>query len=418
MQFPTFSLKTFGCRLNRAESAKYEALLLAAGLCEVPFGTPSDVVIMHTCAITATAERECLRILRHTRAKQPSAWIVITGCAVEAGTLGRLVEMGADDVVVRPEKEGMAARILSRFGMALPAGISKPDQLHRALLKVQDGCSFFCTYCIVPYTRGAPASRPFEACLEEGASFIRSGYREIVLTGCNIACYVDKGRRFPDLVEALMRLPGLGRLRIGSLEPGMGEERLIPLMAGSPHLCNFLHLPIQSGDEGVLKRMGRKYTVERLRRSLDLFCEALPDIGLGADFITGFPGESEAAFRQTLALVEAYPFSNLHVFPYSERPGTPAVNFEGSIPVAERRRRAQALIEVREEKRARFARHFIGKEIEVLVERVDARGIGTGWSAEYLPCRISGMTSGALGTLVKTTPQRVEGETLHAAIQE
>ena len=409
----TFALKIFGCRLNRAESARFEAALSAAGLEQVPFGEAADVVIIHTCAVTATAENECLRMIRSMRTKYPSALLAVSGCAVDAAPPERLAAMGVDLALSREERETLPDRILEKLGLPrLTAPIPPRSTAHRALLKIQDGCSFFCTYCIVPHTRGQPRSVPFGQCLDEAAAFLDAGYREIVVTGCNIACYADQGRRLPELIAALSALPGMGRIRIGSLEPGMNEAALIRRMAEDPRVCDFLHLPIQSGDDAVLRRMGRHYTVDALRRTLDLACEQVPRLGLGADLITGFPGETDAAFEATRALVSAYPFSNLHVFPYSERPGTPAAGFDGVVPVAERKRRAAELIRLREEKRVAFARSFIGREVTVLIEKITPDGNAHGWTAEYLPCTCAGFSPDTLGTLRTVTVRRAEGEEL------
>ena len=183
-------------------------------------------------------------------------------------------------------------------------------------------------------------------------------------------------------------------------------------MAATPNICNFLHLPVQSGDDGVLARMGRRYTADRITAAVRRAQTLMPDAAFGADFICGFPGETEAAFANTLRLVESLPFSNLHVFPYSERPGTPAAVFDGNVPPAERRARAAHLIAFGQEKRAAFARQFMGKRVELLVERFDAEGLAHGWSGEYLPCMVAGVPHGQRGALHIFTPDRAEGGTL------
>ena len=289
---------------------------------------------------------------------------------------------------------------------------SPPRRSHRALLKVQDGCDFFCAYCIVPHTRGGPVSRPLEICLRDAAAMIAEGYREIVVTGCNIACYADGSRGLVDLLSALSALPGLGRLRLGSIEPGTVEGAVAEWMAASEKICKFLHLPIQSGDDGVLARMGRRYTsaqvIDTVRRARAL----MPDAAFGADVICGFPGESDDAFERTLHAVAEAGFSNLHVFPYSERPGTPACTFDGSVPVAVRRQRAKRLIAQGDAQREAFAHRFLGQRVEVLVERFDREGRACGWSGEYLPCAVSGVPRERVGDLCVFTVEKVCGTTL------
>ena len=388
--------------------------MASAGWAEVPFGEPAEVNILHTCAVTANAEKECLRAIRLAHAKQPGTFLVVTGCAVEAGTRERLLRLGASLVVAHPDRDALPQLVLERFPAAAALDNSPPPLPVRPPLKVQDGCSFFCSYCIVPHTRGVPVSRPLATCLNDAARLIAAGHRELVVTGCNLACYADGGSRLPDLLAELQKLPGLGRLRIGSLEPGINEVEIARSMPGSPKICRFLHLPVQSGATEVLKRMGRRYNADELRRRLDEICAAVPQIGLGADLITGFPGETEWDFSQTRRLVEDYPFSNLHVFPYSERPGTPAAAFPDKIPVAERKRRAAELIELRKAKRAVFAASWAGRQTEVLVERYE-KGVSSGWSGEYLPVKIAGNLP--IGTLVTVRVLRTDGETLLAEVK-
>jgi threonylcarbamoyladenosine tRNA methylthiotransferase MtaB len=416
----TVAFKTFGCRLNQAETVAFEQAFVAAGFCRVRFGEPAEVVVVHSCVVTQTAENECLRQLRTLRRKWPTVRLVLSGCAAEAVPQERLLAAGADLVVSRAQREALVQRVLERWP-APPEGSeqqapvtpsSPPRRSRRALLKVQDGCDFFCAYCIVPHTRGGPVSRPLEICLRDAAAMIAEGYREIVVTGCNIACYADGSRGLVDLLSALSALPGLGRLRLGSIEPGTVEDAVVEWMATSEKICKFLHLPIQSGDDGVLARMGRRYTsaqvIDTVRRARAL----MPDAAFGADVICGFPGESDDAFERTLHAVAEAGFSNLHVFPYSERPGTPACTFDGSVPVAVRRQRAKRLIAQGDAQREAFAHRFLGQRVEVLVERFDREGRACGWSGEYLPCAVSGVPRERVGDLCVFTVEKVCGTTL------
>jgi threonylcarbamoyladenosine tRNA methylthiotransferase MtaB len=416
----TVAFKTFGCRLNQAETVAFEQAFVAAGFCRVRFGEPAEVVVVHSCVVTQTAENECLRQLRTLRRKWPTVRLVLSGCAAEAVPQERLLAAGADLVVGRARREALVQRVLERWPTPLEGleqktpvmRTSPPRRSRRALLKVQDGCDFFCAYCIVPHTRGGPVSRPLEICLRDAAAMIAEGYREIVVTGCNIACYADGSRGLVDLLSALSALPGLGRLRLGSIEPGTVEDAVVEWMATSEKICKFLHLPIQSGDDGVLARMGRRYTsaqvIDTVRRARAL----MPDAAFGADVICGFPGESDDAFERTLHAVAEAGFSNLHVFPYSERPGTPACTFDGSVPVAVRRQRAKRLIAQGDAQREAFAHRFLGQRVEVLVERFDREGRACGWSGEYLPCAVSGVPRERVGDLCVFTVEKVCGTTL------
>jgi len=416
----TVAFKTFGCRLNQAETVAFEQAFVAAGFCRVRFGESAEVVVVHSCVVTQTAENECLRQLRTLRRKWPTVRLVLSGCAAEAVPQERLLAAGADLVVGRARREALVQRVLERWPTPLEGleqktpvmRTSPPRRSRRALLKVQDGCDFFCAYCIVPHTRGGPVSRPLEICLRDAAAMIAEGYREIVVTGCNIACYADGSRGLVDLLSALSALPGLGRLRLGSIEPGTVEGAVAEWMAASEKICKFLHLPIQSGDDGVLARMGRRYTsaqvIDTVRRARAL----MPDAAFGADVICGFPGESDDAFERTLHAVAEAGFSNLHVFPYSERPGTPACTFDGSVPVAVRRQRAKRLIAQGDAQREAFAHRFLGQRVEVLVERFDREGRACGWSGEYLPCAVSGVPRERVGDLCVFTVEKVCGTTL------
>ena len=387
----TVAFKTFGCRLNQAETAQFEADFVAAGFIRVPFGAQARVIVIHSCAVTQKAESEGLKLLRALRSRSPDACLVLTGCTVEACGEEGLRDLRLDLIIPRDRKSEIVPLVMRHLGLTYaPAPTVPSNSTQRASLKIQDGCDFFCSYCIVPHTRGAPRSRPFDACLKEARTLIAAGFHEIVVTGCNIACYADGSRTLANLLKELLALPGLGRLRLGSIEPGTVEREVLALMAESPKLCKFLHLPVQSGDNAVLALMRRRYTVEDVSETLRDALRRMPLLGLGADLICGFPGETALAFEHTRALLRAFPFSKLHVFPYSERPGTPAAAFGGSIPVAERKRRAQVLIKQGEDSRNAFAQRFIGRAVDVLVERFDKDGSAHGWSGEYLACAVGG----------------------------
>ena len=388
------SFKTFGCRLNQAETARYESLFKANGIEVVPFGQKSDICVIHSCSVTQRAESECLRIVRSVKRKNPDVYVALAGCAVESADNDRLSQLGIDIIIPRQDKEQLVEIILHAMNIDFSAAtdtITPSFSTSRALLKIQDGCSFFCSYCIIPYNRGAPVSRDFEECLDEARAFIGQGFEEIVITGCNIACYTSNGKRLPDILDAIASLPGLGRVRLGSLEPAMVELQISELIADSDKICRFLHLPLQNCDDDILKSMNRRYLSGKMAGIIEKIIDAVPDIALGSDIITGFPGETDQAFSNTKAFIEKYPFSNLHVFPYSERKGTAAVDFTGSVPHSARKERAQELIAIGREKREAYAQSWIGKDADILIEKFDADGNACGWSGEYLPCRVAGI---------------------------
>ena len=366
------AFKTFGCRLNIAESLEMEAAFEAAGHQVVPIPHPDcaidpafapDWIIVRGCSVTARAQRDCEKEITRLSRQFPSAKIWRTGCL--AGT----------EKIPVPMAEGTV-----------------PMATSRAYLKVQDGCSGRCAFCIVPQFRGPPVSLPFAHVLERARAFIAAGYRELVVTGCNLSLYRDSGLGLPQLLAALAELspaPGsspVHRVRIGSIEPGICDDALVDAIAAHPNICPFLHISLQSASPSVLKRMNRPYTIDAV---VHLCAEARRRIGphfaLGADVIVGFPGEAQSDFAATLSFLREIPFTHIHAFPFSERPGTQAASMPGAIPRAIRLERARELNLAARELNAAFARSFIGRTVEVCVE---AGGL-EGRTAEYLHCRLS-----------------------------
>ncbi len=410
------ALRIMGCRLNHAEGAAIRGALEEAGH-EVSVGgdgAGADAFVLHTCAVTAAAQTEALRHLRAAR-RAGAARIVVCGCAASVADEAALREAGADEIVSRrapaPPAGSLAAIVADALGRPLA---HRPSLFStRAPVKVQDGCSFRCSYCIVPDARGAPRSRPAAEVLAEARGLLARGFRELVLTGVNVACWREADRSFADLVRDIAALPGLGRMRISSIEPHTAEREIVALMAApGSRLCPMLHYPLQSGSDRVLRAMRRRYTAAEYRAAVERAVALVPGLGLGADIITGFPGETDADFGETLRLVRDYPFSNLHVFPYSERPGTPAATMPGAVPVRVRRDRAKALIALGEDKRAAFAATFPGREVEALVERVGEDGVAEGWTGPYLRARLPGRAPGDVGAILRARVAGVDGDTL------
>lgn len=355
------AFKTFGCRLNRAEALDAEAQAEAAGHQVVALGAAGapDVIVVRGCSVTEKAQRDCEREIARLRRRFPAAEVRLAGCLPAAPAARR------------------------------PAEGPIPLRTSRAYLKVQDGCSGRCAFCIVPRFRGPPVSVPFADVLARARAFLGAGYRELVVTGCNLALYRSAGLGLPGLLAALAELPGAPhRVRLGSLEPGICDDALLDAVAAHPNICRFLHLSLQSGSSRVLRRMGRPYAAE----DVSAFCARAvrrlgPRLALGADVIAGFPGETDEDHAATQVFLSGSHarFARLHVFPYSERPGTPAAEMDGALPRAVRRARARELAALGRRQRATFAQSFVGQEVEVCVERGGARG----WTAEYLPCRLA-----------------------------
>lgn len=391
---------TFGCRLNRAESLDLEARYRAAGHEIIDLGglrpvadNIPDLILVRGCSVTAKAQRDCEKAIAHLRTRFPTTEIRPIGCL--------------------PNAQSVRTTPASSMGTVPQIQGPVPMQTSRAYLKIQDGCNGKCAFCIVPHFRGSPVSVPFREIMVRTKAFLEAGYREIVLTGCNISLYKSDGQNLASLLGVLAELGAdsvPARIRIGSLEPGRVCEAVLDVMEKHPNICRFLHLSLQSGSNRILKRMNRPYEITWAERFCTMARERLgPDLALGADVITGFPGETDEDFEATRAFLVRHAFSNLHVFPYSERPGTPAATMDSALPRAVRLVRARNLTALGRVQRAAFAQTFLGREVEVCVER----GGEHGWTDAYLPCKWKGPAERR--SLVRMRAIAVDGDTLLAS---
>ena len=370
---------TFGCRLNRAESLDLESQYAAAGWDVVQLPSPvdevdeleavvPDVVVVRGCSVTAKAQRDCEKKIAKLRARFPDAEILAIGCLPDAKPIP--AHLAPPPL---PDESAPVNRRLSR-----------------AYLKVQDGCSGKCAFCIVPSFRGSPVSVPFEQALSRARAYIDAGFREIVVTGCNLCLYRDSNRRLPELVSAIAGLESSGhRVRLGSIEPGLCDTSLLDAMETNPNICRFLHLSLQSGSNRILRLMRRPYTIEQVAEfCADARRRFSERLAFGADVITGFPGETDADFEETKAFLSSHLpllIPHLHIFPYSEREGTEAATMKPSVPVEVRRTRAKELEAIAAANHEKFARSLIGQEVQVCVERD-----GNGRTDEYVRCVLKG----------------------------
>ena len=356
--------ETFGCRLNKAEALEMEADYLAKGWERTESHADADLFVVRGCSVTARAQRDCEKLIDHLRRRYPRTPLRVCGC------LPKSARPSAAPKVAPPVETGVSGLV--------------PTRTARAYLKVQDGCSGACTFCIVPKFRGTSVSVPFDALLEKAGRFVEAGYHELVVTGCNLALYASAGKRLPELVEALASVSPSCRIRLGSLEPGSCALETVRAMAAHPNVCRFLHVPVQSGSNRILAAMKRPYLVRDVEALVTSAVKFLPDAGIGCDILAGFPDEMEMDFAATEALLRRLPFNRAHVFPYSERPGTLAAAFGGALPRDVRLARARCLAALVQEKRERFAHRFLGRDVEIVVE---GEGEATGWTGEYLRAR-------------------------------
>jgi len=380
--------ETFGCRLNKAEALEMEAAYLADGWETTARHADADLIVVRGCSVTARAQRDCEKLIAHLKRRYPCTRLLVCGCLS-----GKSKGMDATERVPPASRPGGTGSVpsASRPGGtgSVPSAIPPsdapvPTRTARAYLKVQDGCSGRCTFCIVPKFRGASVSVPFGELLDKARRFVDAGYREIVVTGCNLSLYASGGKRLPELVSALASVSPDCRVRLGSVEPGACAMETVRAMAESANVCRFLHVPVQSGSNRILAAMKRPYLVRDVEALVLSSVKFLPNLGLGCDVMTGFPDESALDFAATEGLLRRLPFNRAHVFPYSERPGTLAAGFGGAVPKDVRSARAHRLSELAARKRAQFARRFVGQEVEIVVED---EGKAVGWTGEYLRCR-------------------------------
>lgn len=386
---------TLGCRLNQAEEADAAALLVAAGLRLAGDGEVPDAIVIHSCAVTRRAERDTFRRIRSIRAdsRYSDTLVAVTGCAVECNDHEALFEAGADFVVGRRDFGRLATILLGgdtdeqvgieRFPSRTPLFRTK-----RALLKVQDGCSMRCAYCIVPYTRGPAVSRPVAESVGACRALLEKGFKEIVLTGCNLAAYRDGATSLPGLVAAVAdEAASFGsRIRIGSVEPGICDEELVRTVVSRPNICRFFHFPVQSADGAVLRAMGRPYSPDYLESLFARIRGEMPLASINADIIAGLPGEDETAFARTCEFVERSCFAHIHVFPFSPRQMTRAKAMADCPSRTVAMARAAALRGIGDRTALAYRRSLVGHEAQVLVEGVDSNGRARGWNDGRVPC--------------------------------
>lgn len=359
--------ETFGCRLNRAEALDMEAAFVAAGWTRAESHRDADMIVVRCCAVTGRAQANSERLVSHLRRKYPAKRVVVAGCTADRRNLN----------LVPPE-----------VSSALAAGAEAsplPTRTSRAYLKVQDGCSGECAFCIVPRFRGRSVSYAPEALVRRAVRFAEAGYGEIVITGCNLSMYSSGGKNLADLLAALSDAAPGCRLRLSSLEPSPVARDVVAVMRERANICNFLHVPVQSGSNRILTAMRRPYVARDVELLLREAAATIRDVGLGCDIIAGFPDERDADHAATLSLVERLPFSNVHVFPFSSRPGTAAAGMPGQLPHDVRHARAHEIAAVAVSKRIAFAKRFRGRRTEIVVE--DPESVG-GWTPEYLWCEV------------------------------
>lgn len=382
----SFHVKSFGCQMNVYDGERMAELMAADGLVKTDDPGAADLVVLNTCHIREKATEKVYsdigRLRKDARARGAEApMIAVAGCVAQAEG-EEIVRRAKVDVVVGPQAYHNLPRLVARAAageaaldtdMPLASKFASLPARRRvgasAFLTVQEGCDKFCTYCVVPYTRGAEVSRPFVAVLDEARALVDAGAREITLLGQNVNAWEDDGRGLHDLIVALDRLPGLARIRYTTSHPNDMAQGLIDAHCDVESLMPFLHLPVQAGSDRVLRAMNRAHTVDGYLRLLDRVRAARPDIALSGDFIVGFPGETDAEFEETLRLVEAVGYAQAFSFKYSPRPGTPAAELGAQLPAAVMDERLQRLQAALNRDQAAFNAASVGRRCQLLIER-------------------------------------------------
>ena len=400
----TVAFATLGCRLNQVDGQEMQAALDANGFRAVPFGEPADVVVINTCTVTARADFSDRQTIQRAVRGNPGARVVVTGCWAQTDpeTVARV--RGVDLVVGNADKgrlpemvaDLLDGQLVSRVRVSdiravrtlAPAPVSDVPRT-RAFVKVQDGCQHRCAFCIVPLARGASRSRDPQVVLDQVRWLVEAGHAEVVLTGVDLGHYgfdLTPRTTLAALLHAMVEVPGLRWIRLSSVLPSYFTPELLEIVTGSSVIAPHLHIPLQSGSDRVLRRMRRPYTVAMYRALVERLAAAIPDLGLGADVIVGFPGETDAEFEATQALVTALPFTYLHVFGYSDRRATEAERLDGHLEARVITARSRTLRALSRTKSLEFRRKLLGTVHEVLVlERRDGgAGALVGLTGNYV----------------------------------
>jgi threonylcarbamoyladenosine tRNA methylthiotransferase MtaB len=398
------ALHTLGCKLNYAETSTIGRQFAERGFEVVGFDEPADVYLLNTCSVTERADRECRQIIRRALRTSPDAFIIVSGCYAQlrpeeiAGIDGVDLVLGtrekfnvfdhADRFVKQPTPQVYVSCIDEALDCA-PAFSAESGARTRAFLKIQDGCDFNCSFCTIPIARGASRSRREEDVVRDAERIASEGFSEIVLTGVNVGDYGAKGEGgLLRLLRTLERVGGIERIRISSIEPNLLNRDLVDLLLGSKKFCNHFHIPLQSGSDPVLKRMRRRYTRGQYRAIVEHIRNRDADAGIGADVIVGFPGETDELFRETSSFLSELPLSYLHVFTFSERPGTPASEYGGAVEPRVRAERSDILRMLGRRKRHAFHSSFVGRRMPILFEGQHRRGRASGLTTNYIRVEI------------------------------
>ena len=413
---------TLGCKLNFAETSTIGRALLAQGIRSVRPQEEADICVINTCSVTELADKKCRTMIRKAAREHPGAFVIVTGCYAQLSP-EEVADIEGVDLVIGAEKKLDLAEYLD-LSVSKPSSASiihsrtkdirsfrlssSSDERTRHFLKVQDGCDYHCTYCTIPKARGRSRSGSVSEIVAEAERIASVGGREIVLTGVNIGDFGrGRGEDFFDLIRALDKVEGIERFRIGSIEPNLLTEEIIEYCARSQRIAPHFHIPLQSGSDEVLRLMKRRYDTELFRSRVSLIQELLPQAFIGIDVIVGTRGEEAEYFEDCYRFLESIPFSQLHVFSYSEREGTAALSIDHVVSPQDKHRRSQRLMQLSEERLKAFYRSNLGRELTVIWEHGNYNGLMMGHSENYI--RVAQpYDEEAIGTTTHLTPQHLD----------
>jgi threonylcarbamoyladenosine tRNA methylthiotransferase MtaB len=402
-----FAIATLGCKVNQYDSAMIESRLDEAGLQRCDFDQVADVYVVNTCTVTDRADAESLKLARRARRLNPRARVIVTGCLAQANPqrlaasaeVDQVIGLARLDDLVRAATRHDTPRVmvsnLRKTRATIDAAAVVPEGQTRAFLKLQEGCDQFCSFCIVPFSRGTSRSVPPRQVLEILDSLHDRGFKEVILSGVHLGGYgkdLSPPATLIDLLEMVAERCPLPRVRLSSIDPEELSDEIIDLVAAADKFCPHFHLPLQAGEDQILERMRRRYQTDDYRRRVERILERMPEAAIGTDLIVGFPGETPQHFNRYFGFVESLPLAYFHVFPYSVRSGTTAAKFEGRVPPGEIKRRAERLRTLGELRRQTFAERFLGTKLKVLVEDTRERVCQRlqGYSRNYVKVLIQG----------------------------
>jgi len=402
---PTIAFHTLGCKVNFYDTEAIWQLFKQEGYEQVDFEQTADVYVINTCTVTNSGDRKSRQIIRRAIRRNPDAVVAVTGCYAQTSPAEIMAIPGVDLVIGTQDRDKIVQLVKEIQQKRQPINavrnimktrqfeeLDVPSFAHqtRAFLKIQEGCNNFCTFCIIPWSRGLMRSRAPESVLRQARMLVDAGYKEIVLTGIHTGGYGEdlEDYSLARLLQDLDKIDGLERVRISSIEASQITDEVIEVLMGSRKMCRHLHIPLQAGEDTILRRMRRKYTTEQYAEKLAHIREAMPGVAITTDVIVGFPGETDELFQKGYAFIEQMNFSELHVFPYSKRTGTPAARMSDQVDEQVKHERVHALIDLSEKQQLAYARQNVGQILEVIPERtregVLREGEIAGYSDNYL----------------------------------